>query len=644
MSYPSINYNKLLKIIPDIMEKLRNRGFKFGASYSLQILNLVNAYSLFDNTQVLSYNDVVQIFLSVLARNSHEEKIVKELLNEEFFDKNDFIIKELYLIKEKFENKQILPEKLNEKDYEHFVILKALNAVRKQGKFYRLVNESDFKEITRIASEMEEKEIEDKIISLIRSMNPEEIVKLQRSDLFYKSLNYLPIKKLEDLGLLLNKRHNKKAVIEIGKAIKERVIKGEKVNAKQVWDLLKSLDMLDDIVEKELMLQEQSLVKRSNLNLNDINKLSGIENGELVPMLINRYIKSAKTRNDIINIIRNVNPKDLWKLNRSPIQGDEGELINAAIYSSMALKESLEYIKTNNEGNKIMSRFYLSKAQNTLNKLENKNISLGNVNKSSILSIIVKADKLLDFLEKGETAFLDSFDLPLAFDILRNMYKRLDGEQKIKIERIAKNYLIKTLSLKGYKKLPIKKKSTIKSGKLLIKETSMNIIRNKEDFLVYKRKVKGKQISLALDISSSMADYSSWALSISSIFLHNINKLVLFSSKPIVYKGLSFNKIVKLLLSLEFSGYTDISSALNELKDKNNNLGVIITDLKQTIKNRNPESITKELTNYGMKLIFILPKNHDNREKHLIEENGGIVKVVSSPEGAAREIIRILRY
>ncbi|MDP8003062.1 MAG: hypothetical protein RAK17_02615, partial [Caldisphaera sp.] len=74
------------------------------------------------------------------------------------------------------------------------------------------------------------------------------------------------------------------------------------------------------------------------------------------------------------------------------------------------------------------------------------------------------------------------------------------------------------------------------------------------------------------------------------------------------------------------------------------NLGVIITDLKQTIKNRNPESITKELTNYGMKLIFILPKNHDNREKHLIEENGGIVKVVSSPEGAAREIIRILRY
>ncbi|MCE4607379.1 MAG: VWA domain-containing protein [Caldisphaeraceae archaeon] len=633
-----LNEQKAIETALIAIKELKSKGVKISISQEIDIIRMIESYCLLGKGSLLSYNELARIFLSVLAKNDSEERAIKEGLKSVVFDEGYNIEEEIIGAKQRLGNKAIVPRRLNEREYIDYIRLRAAGALVRKGDHFRAINESTLRNIVNGVKAEGHGSYEKKIISLIQSLDAEEILKLHRSEYFSKSLEKLPMGKLIRIAELLNKRHYKKELMEVGKVIKEKIMNGEKVNAERLWNILKPLGLLNKEVKVKLALQDRSLIRRLDIKANDLEPEDVYT--DLVPLILKHLVKNKRNDENIINFIEKADPKHLWKIKKMPIEGIKGKMLNSAIFSSAALKEATEFLKTGDMGRKDMSQFYLEKAKKAMENVGN-DASIGKLNKVMVSQLIEKTQRLLESIEKGEVVGNLQLELPLAIDFFRALYRRPDEIERIKLEKLAKNYLTKALKIKGFKTLPLKEKTHNKPGRLLIKETTMNYIRSREEFLVYKRNAKGKKITLVLDTSSSMAEYASWALSIAALFVHNISRLILFSTKPIVYDRPKADKVINLLLSLEFEGYTDIYNALKEIRGAKQN--IVITDLKQTVKSGDPSIITKRLIDSGFKIVYILPEKHDKKERELVEDAGGLTKVVRSPERAAKEIIKIIR-
>ncbi len=632
------NEQKAIETALTAIKELKSKGVKISISQEIDIIKMIESYCLLSKGSLLSYNELVQIFLSILAKNDNEERIIKEGLKSIAFDEERSVEEEIIGARRRLGNKVIVPRRLNEREYIDYIRLRAAGALVRKGDHFRAINESALRNVVNRVKAGGRSNYEKKIISLIQSLDAEEILKLHRSEYFSKSLEKLPMGKLIRIAELLSKRHYKKELMEVGKVIKEKIVTGEKANAGRLWNVLKPIGLLDKEVKVKLALQDRSLIRRLNIKADDIEPEDA--STDLIPLILKHMGKNKRNDESIINFIEKADIKHLWKIKKMQIEGTKGKMLNSAIFSSAALKEATEFLKTGDAGRKDMSQFYLEKAKEGMESIDD-SASIGRLNKAMVSQLIEKTQRLLESIEKGEVIGNLQLELPLAIDFFRTLYRRSNGMERIKLEKLAKNYLTKTLKIKGFKTLPLKEKTHNKPGRLLIKETAMNYIRNKEEFLVYKRNAKGKKITLVLDTSSSMAEYASWALSIAALFVHNVSRLILFSTKPIVYDRPEAGEVINLLLSLEFEGYTDIYNALKEIRGTKQN--IVITDLKQTVKTGDPSIITKRLIDSGFKVIYILPEKHDKKERELIENAGGFTKVVHSPERAAKEIIKIIR-
>ncbi|WP_048816715.1 VWA domain-containing protein [Caldisphaera lagunensis] len=635
----SINLETAQKYIPIIVSNLRNKGIKVSVRESILVSKIFESYLLLDSKKSATIDQFEKIMESVIAKNDYEEKLIKMTLEELFFGKEDYR-DEIYLAYEKFKNKLIDKNKLVGQQLGDFYKLMAIGGLIKRGKYYRTINKEKIDQIIESMNLDNKTLFKEKLNNILKNLDPEEYIKLLNSDLFYDNLKNLSLNKLIKIADFLNRRHHNKPLNKVKEVIKEKIIdyKGEN---ERLWKTLSSIGILDKDLQKALVIKDPSLSKKSKLDINEFNDLDEKDfYNEKQKVLLN-YVKTSENEDTINDFLSKVELKNLWSLNKSPIRGDKGKLISAAIYSSKAYREAMEYAESGNEGRKNMAKYYLQKSNELLQGLDN--ISLGKINKEETEIFNNNISKILDSLEMGEIQQIKDIDLIMYVDILRSIYRRSNDIVRRKIIIYANKFLAHLIYINGFKPIPIKKKYSIKPGRLMVKESVINMIRNKEDFLIYKRNVKTKQIGLALDISGSMYKYSSWALSVASIFIHNISRLVLFSTKAISYDKISKNDVIKILLTTEFKGYTDITNALEQFNDKKFNKIVIITDLKQTVKNEDPGVKTNELIRKGMKLLFLVPNDVDRDQVNNIRNNGGNVKLVNNPEQLAKELIKLLR-
>ncbi len=642
MSFQNIDLEIAEKYVPIIVNNLRNKGVKVGVRESILVLKIFESYLLLDNKKSISSDQFEKILISVIAKNDYEEEIIKKALQELFFGKEDYS-NEIYLASERFKNKLIDKNKLSGQQLGDFYKLMAIGGLVKRGKYYRTIDKEKLDQIINNISLDQKTLFKEKLNSILKKLSPEEYIKLLNSDLFYDNLNSLNLDKLIKIAEFLSKKHYNKPLNKVKEIIKEKIsnnnLKGEN---EKLWKTLSSIGILDKDLQKALVIREPSLSKKSKLDISEFNNLNDNDFYNEKQRILLNYAKLSDNENLLNDFLNKIELKNLWLLNKSPIGGEKGKLINAAIYSSKALKEAIEYAESGYEGRKDMSNYYLQKSNELLQELDNK-VSIGKINKIETKFFNNNVLKILESLEKGEIQGIKDIDLAIYVDLLRSIYHRSDDIKRRKIIISANKFLTHLIYMNGFKPIPIKKKYSVRPGRLMVKESVINIIRNKEDFLVYKRNVRTKQIGLALDISSSMYKYSSWALSVASIFIHNISRLVLFSTKAISYDKIRKNDVIKILLTVDFNGYTDITRALEQFNDKKFNKIVIITDLKQTVRNEDPSIKANELVRKGIKLLFLVPSDVDKELINKIRNNGGCVKLVNNPEQLAKELIKLLR-
>lgn len=162
--------------------------------------------------------------------------------------------------------------------------------------------------------------------------------------------------------------------------------------------------------------------------------------------------------------------------------------------------------------------------------------------------------------------------------------------------------------------------------------------------MVYTARSHAKALTLVVDYSASMREYSAWALAIASIALPRVRRLVLFSDRATVIdvrsRSLALNKLVEALLAREFKGYTNIAGAI---RAATSGLAphtlIVITDLAQTVLwEEDVAKVVADVSKRGWRPVFVTPARHDIRTATLLRSMGIKVYTLKRP----RDVLRVL--
>jgi len=188
------------------------------------------------------------------------------------------------------------------------------------------------------------------------------------------------------------------------------------------------------------------------------------------------------------------------------------------------------------------------------------------------------------------------------------------------------------------------KKTQHRTRRLDLKKTIEKLLHWSSQPLIYRDKIRKRKIVLVVDISGSMREYATWTLLAASTFVGSLSRLVLFSKDVNVIEihgRTPINKIIDILLSASFSGLTNISKAIIEAsKSIRPQTLILISDLKQTVKNISPHKVIEHITKNGWQVICIAPPDHDESEAKRITDIGGKVHIIEDPAKIPRILSR----
>ncbi|MCE4623607.1 MAG: hypothetical protein F7B11_02530, partial [Caldisphaeraceae archaeon] len=127
------NEQKAIETALIAIKELKSKGVKISISQEVDIIKMIESYCLLSKGSLLSYNELVQIFLSILAKNDSEERIIKEGLKSAVSDEERSVEEEIIGAKQRLGNKVIVPRRLNEREYIDYIRLRAAGALVRKG-------------------------------------------------------------------------------------------------------------------------------------------------------------------------------------------------------------------------------------------------------------------------------------------------------------------------------------------------------------------------------------------------------------------------------------------------------------------------------------------------------------------------------
>ena len=178
-----------------------------------------------------------------------------------------------------------------------------------------------------------------------------------------------------------------------------------------------------------------------------------------------------------------------------------------------------------------------------------------------------------------------------ALEFLTAISNNSGLDPAVRSRALRLSYLLLRRVLSRGDKYSLEKKKLRRHGsRIAVRETIRRLLGLHEDFLVFREREQRPRIVLVLDKSGSMRPYALNTVLAAAALAPFIAKMILFDEN--IY---SFNlrgsltradlvRLVDTVLSIKFSGYTDLVSAIREaIGTRDARKMIIITDLRQTV-------------------------------------------------------------
>jgi len=441
------------------------------------------------------------------------------------------------------------------------------------------------------------------------------------------------------------KKHDYRTQRLVADLLRERINRGEPVrDPEAIVEYLRRVDALSSDVLIGLLSRGEPV---RGLQVDTIARvISGLPD-DVAGRLLSKY-RRVLGPEEYLRLLELSDPRKLWALEGRRIPGDSTGVYRALSLAARAYREALEYAGTLDPGRADMSAYYADRAMEALSS-----ISGGGAKADRARSLVAAARRLVNAIDgfgpglstRSLVEAVAGLELEDAVVVMRNLYSRASTREEREILVSAMDRVLSRLVARSGL-IPLGRRViSTRRGRLEVRRTIYNMVRLRPDPLVFYDRARSRPLGLALDVSSSMVPYSSWALAVASIFSRHVERIVLFSHEATVYQGpFTRREIARILLEAEFGGRTDIGLGLRAASER---LGarriVAVTDLSQTVDGEPPWETVSVLRRSGVRIVFITHDRHDREARRMLEAEQARVLVASSPREAAARIIGLLR-
>ncbi|MEB3759652.1 MAG: VWA domain-containing protein [Desulfurococcales archaeon] len=450
------------------------------------------------------------------------------------------------------------------------------------------------------------------------------------------------------IGEAAIKKHDISTAKKIARTVKNRILEGRPVrDPERILSFLQRSKELTPEVVQEMVMRGNYV---DNISIEMLSTALESMDEEKGASLLASYLKDLKDT-DIEALLDRIGLELLWR-SKPPatIKGEKKTLFQAAIYAAKALREAKTYASSLDPARADMSDYYIDKTKKLLKNLED-TTRLGTLNKEKVEELLESAEIIVgqtESLASGIPVAMDELEPILlrmeyteAVEILRKLYRSSTAEGRDRIAMSLSRMLTRLASRNGLSLVSRKYKNNY-GARLDLRASLYNIIRMSPRPLVFWTKLRTKELSLAIDTSSSMKPYASWTILVASLFSRHIRKIVTFSHEYTIYNGpFSRRSLAEILLNMDFYGRTNISNAIDAVSEPSRRI-IVVTDLEQTIDDKPPWIIVRNLVQRGKTIVFIVPEKHDLDMRKRIVEEGGRVIVARTPRQAAKRILTLI--
>ncbi len=656
-----VKVDDVIEKLPTIAETLRCSGIRVGTSQLVEAAKIIKSYSVLKKNDVLELDEVKFLLSSVLALDRVEEKLLNDILDSLIYvrSEEENFRKILNEINEDLKFLKIKPDqrvvkktlfgegRARKEKIATYLKLKNVGIIQGRNGKERVVSRQRILEISRLLAKRGFSSLEE-AFSSIRNLEPEDLV-LGAETLNTKNeiLKEIGSKRLIKIGKKALRKGDKRLLSAVAEELNNRMLKGAVIKDKDVINILSKAGISVKNSLKRIALKDPRSIVESDLPLEEKLKIINSLPEEKAAEALSKILKRVKKEEELDRIISETRPTLLWAIRFNPYRGKKAEFFSAAINAARGLRESLIYAETGNEGRAEMALYLAEKSLEKISRLND--VKIGSLTSNVIEAMATLTKNIVYILNtKGEVndvlerRVLLRLPVSQGIVLLRNLYRKADPVMKKYLIKVTANYLFRFSSKEGLRLLPRKELSPSGPGRVHVKYSVLRLTRYAEKPLIYVRRLKSRSISLALDLSGSMLEFSMWALSVAMLFARSIEKLTLFSHEVRSIRGpFSNSELAELLLSLEFKGYTDLFNAIVEACDTRSRRVVVVSDIKQTVKSGDPVEAV-ERCRRGTKLIFITPPSYDSDLAYRLELAGSHVIVAYKPQDIVRETLRFL--
>ncbi len=654
-----IEVSRLIEVLPEVSEKLRADGFRVGTSQVVEAARLLDTYAALKKATHLPLDEAAFVVASAFgipgsawivadaiesATHSINVKERFEVIEHEIVERLE---KAGLKPGQKVSRKRIAGKGKGRRErIAAYLDLKRIGVISRFQGTERVANR---REITKLAWRLASLGYES-LEEAVRSSKPlqsEDDLALQAdAGLAYSGdLRRIPTSALLRLARRASELHRRRLLEEVAEELARRIRSGHSVDS----EALKYLDeagLLGPMEEAAVLARRPGDVDVDLLSPSDIARLAASLTEDKAAQLVAKALRETKSEEYAWSILENVDVHLLWEVGRNPLKGARRRLLEAAAEAARSLREAVTYAETGLEGHADMAQYL---AESAIAKLAGipRDVGGGKLTPSNVEAVARLAEAIVDVLRGREASqlagILTRFDPGVSIKILRGMYKR-GGVLRDRSIEIAEKLLEKLSSTAGSRLLPKYIQSTTMPGRLEVRMSIYRLLRRSPDPLIFRRRLRARQLSMALDVSGSMSRYSVWALAIALSFTRNIKDLILFSHRiERIRNPFTPRQVAAALMSVEFAGLTDIYGALMAAAESASKRLVVVTDLKQTVHRGDVGEAVRSLKPRGFKVVFIVPPVHDHVEREAVEAAGARVRVAFKPEDAAREVLYALR-
>ncbi len=661
------------KKYPELLVRLahtcRKLGLSVGTSEIVEAEKLLEVYTALKGGRIRP-SEAREVVKAVFVKRSHEERVFEEAWsrvassNEVFRELLDRVEEHLRTLRvgfgERIYSRRMLvsgADKATRERRRHaYRELKKMGIIVRRGGreavLPRHIAMKRIAEISRKAHTASEALSRHWLATLEEGRGGIDPEMLRDADIPEQTLERLDADRLAELGMRAWRVGNKRLAYRAARRIASLVSSGvEPRNAEAVLELFQLTGVGDLHTYLRLARADPAMVSKVAKTLGPevlATHLTSMDRESIERILpkLARILGPEET----IRLVSTLPLETLEKLPRSAFKntGRANEaFILAARHISKAQSLALRYLETMNEAYLNYAIHEHAKARELLDRLDPHSISpqlrpLYSHVKSLSETLPTSAGPPKELMAKLAPR-IARMDLHQAFRILSSLYSSPNPEVRREAYRLAqkiwhaRSTLLKSMVLRKWQKTSMR-------GRVELRETVYRVVRMQQDPLVYRKRRRSPGIVLAVDRSGSMVPYATWAVLTAFAFSRNVKRLVLFGEDvEVIEVARGTRRLVEVLLSARFGGYTNISAAMLEATQGLPPATlVLISDLKQTVQAESPVSVAECLVKSRWRIVVVAPPNRDLVVEEALRERGVRVEIVKTPWETGRRLARYL--